>query len=417
MTRSAAEQEAPMGKKTGYLLSSLLFLGLVAYIVYKVRTNSEWQNFDLAHFQATLGRLDYRILLIALTIVYSTYLLRSLRWREFLLPIKPTSVSNLLTATIIGFGGLVLLGRPGELVRPYLISRKEDMPVSTQMAVWVLERVYDLSMIVVIVGGVTYFSVWGEELSQGRTQALLHIRAAGLIILTLTLCGILGLVLFRCYWQSWVPRLLAPDPLPAAAPAGEGARAFGTVRAGTLQPAQRPRLPHGRALYDPGLDVDLGGLLHHAEGLRPAALRFQLCRCGTGDGFCHRRLHAAGAGNRWRHASVYHHRSDRIVWCAPRDGHQRCPHPVVVDLRRRGSPGLDLLGSRGTELAQAAFAGGRRVADFRCPVACFTVLDHCRRFPNTSAGTCYTDARLSLDSGVRSCHGILRAAIPHFTLL
>ena len=209
MTRSAAEQEAPMGKKTGYLLSSLLFLGLVAYIVYKVRTNSEWQNFDLAHFQATLGRLDYRILLIALTIVYSTYLLRSLRWREFLLPIKPTSVSNLLTATIIGFGGLVLLGRPGELVRPYLISRKEDMPVSTQMAVWVLERVYDLSMIVVIVGGVTYFSVWGEELSQGRTQALLHIRAAGLIILTLTLCGILGLVLFRCYWQSWVPRLLA----------------------------------------------------------------------------------------------------------------------------------------------------------------------------------------------------------------
>ena len=198
-----------MGKKFRYLLSSLLFVGLVAYIVYRVRTNPEWQSFDLAHFQATLGQLDYRILLIALTMVYSTYLLRSLRWREFLLPIKSTSVSNLLTATIIGFGGLALLGRPGELVRPYLISRKEDIPVSTQMAVWVLERVFDLSMIIVIVGGVSYFSVWGEEFSQGRTQALPHIRTAGLTILSLTLCGIAGLVLFRLYWQSLVPRLLA----------------------------------------------------------------------------------------------------------------------------------------------------------------------------------------------------------------
>src|SRR3972149_5265946 len=113
-----------MSKKFRYFLSALVFLGVVSYIVYKVRTSPEWQNFDLAQFQAALGRLDYRILFVALTMVYSTYLLRSLRWREFLLPIKNTSVSNLLTATIIGFGGLALLGRPGELVRPYLISRK-----------------------------------------------------------------------------------------------------------------------------------------------------------------------------------------------------------------------------------------------------------------------------------------------------
>ena len=198
-----------MGKKFRYLLPGLLLLGLVGYVVYRVRTNPEWQEFDLAQFQAALGRLDYGILLVVLALVYSTYLLRSLRWREFLLPIKATSVSNLLTATIIGYGGLALLGRPGELVRPYLISRKEDIPVSTQMAVWVLERVYDLSMLVVIVGGVSYFSVGGEELSQGRSQALPHIRTAGLTILGLTLCGIAGLVLFRFYWQSWVPRLLA----------------------------------------------------------------------------------------------------------------------------------------------------------------------------------------------------------------
>lgn len=201
--------EPRMGKKLRYSLTLLLLLGLVAYIVHKVRTNPEWQNFDFAQFHATLIRLDYRFLLIALAIIYSTYLLRSLRWREFLLPIKETSISNLLTATIIGFGGLALLGRPGELVRPYLISRKEDMPVSTQMAVWVLERVYDLAMIIVIVGGVLYFSLEGEELSPSGGQALAHLRMAGLTILALALCGIAVLVFFRRYWESWVPRMMA----------------------------------------------------------------------------------------------------------------------------------------------------------------------------------------------------------------
>ncbi len=197
------------GRRWTKFLSLLLLLALVAYIVYKVRTNREWQNFDFGQFQATLVRLDFRFLLIALLMIYSTYLLRSLRWREFLLPIKATSVANLLTATIIGFGGLALLGRPGELVRPYLISRKEEMPVSTQMAVWLLERVYDLSMVVLIVGGVMYFSLRGEELNSAGTQALSHIRAAGLTILAITLCSIVGLILFRRYWQSWAPPVLA----------------------------------------------------------------------------------------------------------------------------------------------------------------------------------------------------------------
>jgi len=198
-----------MGRKLRYSVSAGLFLGLIAYLVYKVQTSPEWQSFDFAQFQATLTRLDYRFLLIALAIIYSTYVLRSLRWREFLLPIKPTSITNLLTATIIGFGGLALLGRPGELVRPYLISRKEDIPVSTQMAVWVLERVYDLAMVIVIVGGAMYFSLEGQELSPARSQTMAHIRTAGQAILSLTVLGIVALLLFRRYWEIWVPRMVA----------------------------------------------------------------------------------------------------------------------------------------------------------------------------------------------------------------
>ena len=196
-----------MSNKLRYLLTVLLFLALIAYVAYKFRSNREWQNFEFGQFRSTLVQLDLRFLLIALISIYSTYLLRSLRWREFLLPLKPTSVGNLLTATIIGFGGLALFGRPGEFVRPYLISRKEEMPVSTQMAVWVLERVYDMSMIVAILGGVMFFSLETGGLSSMRASALAPIRAAGLSILAMTVCGITGLALFRRYWRDWVPRL------------------------------------------------------------------------------------------------------------------------------------------------------------------------------------------------------------------
>lgn len=197
-----------MSRKLRYALSIVLFLALIVWVIYKVRDNAEWRNFEFAQFQATLFRLDYRFLLVALFAIYSTYLLRSLRWREFLLPIKATSVANLFTATIIGFGGLALLGRPGELLRPYLISRKEEMPITTQMAVWVLERVYDLSMIIIIVGGVMFFSLDAGDLTPEKARALQYIRTAGLSILVMTVAGIVVLLLFRRYWRTLVPWLV-----------------------------------------------------------------------------------------------------------------------------------------------------------------------------------------------------------------
>jgi hypothetical protein len=53
---------------------------------------------------------------------------------------------NLLSATVVGFTAITLFGRPGEFVRPYLIARKEQVPVTSQLAAWVLERIFDLLM-------------------------------------------------------------------------------------------------------------------------------------------------------------------------------------------------------------------------------------------------------------------------------
>ncbi len=76
-----------------------------------------------------------------------TYPGRALRWAIFLKPLKPhPSMRNLLSATVVGFTAITLFGRPGEFVRPYLIARKEQVPVTSQFAAWVLERIFDLLM-------------------------------------------------------------------------------------------------------------------------------------------------------------------------------------------------------------------------------------------------------------------------------
>jgi hypothetical protein len=65
----------------------------------------------------------------------------------FLKPLKPhPSVRNLFSATIIGFTAITLFGRAGEFVRPYLIAVKEEVPFPSQLAAWLLERIFDLLM-------------------------------------------------------------------------------------------------------------------------------------------------------------------------------------------------------------------------------------------------------------------------------
>jgi hypothetical protein len=45
---------------------------------------------------------------------------------------------------------LALLGRPGEFVRPYLIAKKEKLQVSSQIAVWTVERIFDVGAFAVL---------------------------------------------------------------------------------------------------------------------------------------------------------------------------------------------------------------------------------------------------------------------------
>jgi uncharacterized membrane protein YbhN (UPF0104 family) len=63
-----------------------------------------------------------------------------------------SSLPRLVSATLMGFSAVVLLGRAGEVVRPILIARREQSTVPAQIAIWLTERLYDLLLILLLFG-------------------------------------------------------------------------------------------------------------------------------------------------------------------------------------------------------------------------------------------------------------------------
>jgi uncharacterized protein (TIRG00374 family) len=141
-----------MHKKIWRRMAFVLFLlALIAGVVALFRLRGSEFRWDL--FAGTLVQLDLAWLSAALVLVYLTYFGRALRWRVLLRPLRPhPKFLDLLIATIIGFTAIVLFGRPGELVRPYLIAAKEKVPFSSQLAAWLLERIYDLLIVMLLFG-------------------------------------------------------------------------------------------------------------------------------------------------------------------------------------------------------------------------------------------------------------------------
>ena len=136
----------------------LTTIGVVAVLGVLVYFQVEhWRSFDWARFRAASHVHPLQIVL-AVGLVYLTYILRALRWRVFLEPVCKARTRDLIPPTFIGFAGLALLGRPGEFIRPYLIAKKEDVTVSSQVGVWTVERIFDIGAFTVLMAIDVFFS-------------------------------------------------------------------------------------------------------------------------------------------------------------------------------------------------------------------------------------------------------------------
>src|SRR5438876_10237182 len=110
-----------------------LLAAVFAILVYvQFRT---WRNFDWATFWSQTDQVNKRHIFHAIGLIYLAYVVRAFRWKIFLRPVRSkASWWGLVAHTLIGFAGLGIRGRPGELIRPYRIAVKENLTFALQLS-------------------------------------------------------------------------------------------------------------------------------------------------------------------------------------------------------------------------------------------------------------------------------------------
>ena len=131
------------------ILASVVVFLILAFLVYLQYRH--WRTFDWHTFWSQTHRIKKWHVFHGILLIYAAYIVRAVRWKIFMRPVRPkTSVTELVSPTLVGFTGLALLGRAGEFIRPYLIARRTDLPFSSQLAVWAVERIFDVGAFAVL---------------------------------------------------------------------------------------------------------------------------------------------------------------------------------------------------------------------------------------------------------------------------
>ena len=122
------------------VLVSVLGLGLSAVAVVALLRQT-----DVREMWANLRAARLGWLLVAGAVTLAGYVLRARRWGVILEPRVRVRQGRLVSATLIGFLAInTLPARLGELVRAYVLSRTERIPVGAVLGSVVMERLFDL---------------------------------------------------------------------------------------------------------------------------------------------------------------------------------------------------------------------------------------------------------------------------------
>src|ERR1700693_2592996 len=183
----------PFIDKKRIVASVVVFLILAFLLFLQYR---HWQSFDWGTFWAQTHRIKKTHVLHAIALIYLAYFMRAVRWKIFLQPVRPKVTSmDMVAPTLIGFAGLALLGRAGEFIRPYLIARRTDLPFSSQLAVWAVERIFDVGAFTVLM--VLAIFLPSALPSIPHPEYYLRFRQGGFLLIGVVLITAVAAILIR----------------------------------------------------------------------------------------------------------------------------------------------------------------------------------------------------------------------------
>src|SRR6266404_3898125 len=199
-----------MNRKNALVTSVVvLLLALLAYLQFRT-----WRRFSWDTFFATLQHLRPSYIVAATLVIYATYVLRAARWSLFLRESKHVPFTRLISPMMIGFTAVAILGRPGDFVRPYLISRRENVSFTGQVAALIVERLFDMAAFALLLSAMLLLAPSLRSVNHYK-----EFQLAGAAMAAIVVCIILGMVLvwrFTAAVAAVVRRLIAPLSAKAA---------------------------------------------------------------------------------------------------------------------------------------------------------------------------------------------------------
>lgn len=223
------------------ILIFLLTIGLLAFFFRKADPAKVW---------AETRRADPLLLVYAVILTGLTYAARAWRWQMLLAPIGPTRFTVAFETTVIGFAANALIpGRVGEVLRPYLLARRESLNATSAFATIILERVLDL-VTVLLLFAVFVFGV-GPGVISGDPAQLALVKLGGGIAAASAVGGLIVLFALAGHPERLGRMALRVERLLPARLAGVVARFVETFAQGLAVLRDPARLATALALSFP----------------------------------------------------------------------------------------------------------------------------------------------------------------------
>ncbi|HEY0068764.1 MAG TPA: lysylphosphatidylglycerol synthase transmembrane domain-containing protein [Chloroflexia bacterium] len=144
--------------------SRRFIIGLVISLVFLAWALSQE---DLGKVFATIGGMNWVSLVPALALYFAGVWVRAVRWRILLHPLRPKlPLLKVFEVVVIGYmANNVLPARIGELVRAYVLSKRENVRKTSTLATIVVERIFDaLVMVGFVAAALLYVIVFHPDL-------------------------------------------------------------------------------------------------------------------------------------------------------------------------------------------------------------------------------------------------------------
>jgi len=102
------------------------------------------RGLKLGDVWASLREANYWWILPGIAVYFLAVLARAWRWHYLLRPVKPISTTTMFPVVAIGYmGNNVYPARAGEVLRAYVLRRREGVSMSASLATIVVERAFD----------------------------------------------------------------------------------------------------------------------------------------------------------------------------------------------------------------------------------------------------------------------------------